>query len=98
MLGRDLEALIDRARSSKKGMGDSFVSVEHLLLGFIEDKRFGQQLLKDFKLTRQALDKAITAVRGKQNVTDQVRGRPRGGLDGSMWSVEVGSCFWIDDA
>ncbi|GAQ87905.1 ATP-dependent chaperone [Klebsormidium nitens] len=71
MLGRDLEALIDRARSSKKGMGDSFVSVEHLLLGFVDDKRFGQQLLKDFKLTRQTLDKAIAAVRGKQNVTDQ---------------------------
>jgi ATP-dependent Clp protease ATP-binding subunit ClpA len=79
MLGRDLEALIDRARSSKKSLGDSFVSVEHLLLGFVDDKRFGQQLLKDFRLTRQALDKAISAVRGKQNVVDQVSRHTQGG-------------------
>uniref|UniRef100_A0ACD5W625 Uncharacterized protein n=1 Tax=Avena sativa TaxID=4498 RepID=A0ACD5W625_AVESA len=52
MLGRDLEALIQRARDFKKEYGDSFVSVEHLVLGFADDKRFGRQLFKDFQITK----------------------------------------------
>lgn len=71
MLGRDLEGLIDRARSHKKEMGDSFVSVEHLVLGFIQDKRFGQQLYKEFQLTPKSLHAAIQAIRGTQKVVDQ---------------------------
>eukprot|EP00246_Nothoceros_aenigmaticus_P003893 TRINITY_DN1511_c0_g1_i1.p1 TRINITY_DN1511_c0_g1~~TRINITY_DN1511_c0_g1_i1.p1 ORF type:complete len:1026 (+),score=248.95 TRINITY_DN1511_c0_g1_i1:450-3527(+) len=71
MLGRDLEGLIDRARNHKKEMGDSFVSVEHLVLGFNQDKRFGQQLFKDFQLSPKALNTAIQAIRGPQKVVDQ---------------------------
>ncbi|CAM6114861.1 unnamed protein product [Calypogeia fissa] len=71
MLGRDLEALIDRARGHQKDLGDSFVSVEHLVLGFLQDKRFGQQLFKDFQLSAKTLNAAIRAIRGSQKVTDQ---------------------------
>ncbi|KAG6543345.1 hypothetical protein Mapa_015259 [Marchantia paleacea] len=71
MLGRDLEGLIDRARGHKKDLGDAFVSVEHLVLGFLQDKRFGQQLLKEFQLTPKALNTAVQSVRGSQKVTDQ---------------------------
>ncbi|KAL2634924.1 hypothetical protein R1flu_006403 [Riccia fluitans] len=71
MLGRDLESLIDRARGHKKDLGDAFVSVEHLVLGFTQDKRFGQQLFKDFQLTAKALNDAVRSVRGTQKVTDQ---------------------------
>ncbi|KAK7266515.1 hypothetical protein RIF29_19160 [Crotalaria pallida] len=71
MLGRDLEALIQRARDFKKEYGDSFVSVEHLLLGFAQDKRFGKILFRDFQISEQALKSAIESIRGRQSVIDQ---------------------------
>ncbi|KAA0060312.1 chaperone protein ClpB3 [Cucumis melo var. makuwa] len=71
MLGRDLEALIQRAREFKKEYGDSFVSVEHLVLGFVNDQRFGKQLFKDFQISLQTLKSAIESIRGRQSVIDQ---------------------------
>ena len=71
MLGRDLEALIQRAREFKKEYGDSFVSVEHLVLGFVQDQRFGKQLFKDFQISLPTLKSAIESVRGRQSVIDQ---------------------------
>ncbi|XP_050384433.1 chaperone protein ClpB3, chloroplastic isoform X2 [Argentina anserina] len=71
MLGRDLEALLQRARDYKKEYGDSFVSVEHLVLGFIQDQRFGKQMFKDFQISKQSLKSAIEAIRGRQSVIDQ---------------------------
>ncbi|XP_057863628.1 chaperone protein ClpB2, chloroplastic isoform X2 [Cryptomeria japonica] len=71
MLGRDLEALIQRSNDYKREYGDSFVSVEHLLLAFTQDKRFGQQLFKDFQISLKNLTNAIQAIRGTQKVTDQ---------------------------
>ncbi|OMO73229.1 Chaperonin ClpA/B [Corchorus capsularis] len=71
MLGRDLEALIQRAREYKKEYGDSFVSVEHLVLGFTQDQRFGKQLFRDFQISAQSLKSAIESIRGRQSVIDQ---------------------------
>ena len=71
MLGRDLESLLERARKSKKELGDEFVSVEHLLLAFAGDRRFGQGLLKEQGVTEKILEKAVKEVRGAQKVTDQ---------------------------
>ncbi|KAK2997872.1 hypothetical protein RJ639_025069, partial [Escallonia herrerae] len=71
MLGRDLEALIQRARDYKKEYSDSFVSVEHLVLGFAQDNRFGKQLFKDFQISLKTLTNAIQAIRGRQTVIDQ---------------------------
>lgn len=71
MLGRDLEGLIQRAREYMKEFGDSFVSVEHLVLGFAEDNRFGKQLFKDFQLSLKTLKDAIQSIRGRQTVIDQ---------------------------
>ncbi|KAJ6960112.1 chaperone protein ClpB3, chloroplastic [Populus alba] len=71
MLGRDLEALIQRAREYKKEYGDSFISVEHLVLAFTQDQRFGKQLFKDFQISLQTLKPAIESIRGRQSVIDQ---------------------------
>ena len=71
MLGRDLEALIERARGFKKEYGDSFLSVEHLVLSFSKGKRFGKQLFKDFQISQKALSTAVLAIRGTQKVMDQ---------------------------
>ncbi|XP_050227380.1 chaperone protein ClpB3, chloroplastic [Mercurialis annua] len=71
MLGRDLEALIQRARDYKKEYSDSFVSVEHLVLAFTQDQRFGKQLFKDFQISLPTLKSAIESIRGRQSVIDQ---------------------------
>lgn len=66
-----MEALIQRARDHKKKFGDSFVSVEHLVLGFTQDQRFGKQLFRDFQISEPALKSAIESIRGPQSVIDQ---------------------------
>nr|XP_043634925.1 chaperone protein ClpB3, chloroplastic [Erigeron canadensis] len=71
MLGRDLEGLMQRARDYKKEYGDSFVSVEHLVLGFVQDSRFGKQLFRDFQISLKTLKDAIESIRGRQTVIDQ---------------------------
>ena len=52
-------------------MGDDFVSVEHLVLAFYSDKRFGKKLFSDLQLSEKDLKDAVSAVRGSQRVTDQ---------------------------
>ncbi|KAF2287268.1 hypothetical protein GH714_039494 [Hevea brasiliensis] len=52
-------------------MGDDFVSVEHFVLAFHLDKRFGQQLLRSLQLSEKDMRDAIQAVRGSQRVIDQ---------------------------
>ncbi|KAI3469087.1 hypothetical protein Pfo_025750 [Paulownia fortunei] len=71
ILGSHFSSLLDNARKFKNEMGDSFLSVEHLVLAFPLDKRFGQQLFKILQLTEKALKDAVQAVRGSQRVTDQ---------------------------
>ncbi|KAI7741418.1 hypothetical protein M8C21_000878 [Ambrosia artemisiifolia] len=72
MLGRDLESLMQRARYYKKEYGDTFVSVEHLVLGFVHDNRFGKHYLKEFKISLNTLKNTIESIRGKQTVKNQV--------------------------
>jgi ATP-dependent Clp protease ATP-binding subunit ClpB len=71
MWGSDLDTLIQRAREFKKEYGDSFVSVEHLVLGFAQDRPFGKMLFRDFQISQQSLEAAIEGVRGHQSVIDQ---------------------------
>ncbi|XP_057477502.1 chaperone protein ClpB3, mitochondrial-like [Actinidia eriantha] len=70
-LGPPLLSLLDNARKQKKEMGDAFVSVEHLVLAFFSDKRFGVQLFRNLQLSEKALKDAVQAVRGSLRVTDQ---------------------------
>ncbi|XP_054818818.1 chaperone protein ClpB4, mitochondrial [Prosopis cineraria] len=71
VMGSHLVSLLDNARKYKKEMGDEYVSVEHFLLAFLSDKRFGQQLFKNLNISEKNLKDAIQAVRGSQRVTDQ---------------------------
>jgi ATP-dependent Clp protease ATP-binding subunit ClpB len=77
-LGRSLDTLLDRAESARKSFGDDFISVEHLLLGYIKDDRIGKALFSEFKLDEAKLKTAIEQVRGNQKVTDQ---NPEGKYD-----------------
>ncbi|MGQ4649674.1 ATP-dependent chaperone ClpB [Lyngbya aestuarii] len=70
-LGRSLESLLDRADSYRKDYEDDYISIEHLMLGYVKDERFGKALFKDFKLTEKKLKTTIAQIRGNQKVTDQ---------------------------
>jgi ATP-dependent Clp protease ATP-binding subunit ClpB len=70
MIGCNLLTLLERAREIKE-FGDAFISVEHLVLAFLDDQHFGQQIFKEFQLTPKKLE-AINAVRGTQKVRTKV--------------------------
>lgn len=70
-LGRSLDTLLDRAEAYRKEYGDEFISIEHLILGYVKDDRFGKNLLQEFKLDEAKLKEIITQVRGNNKVTDQ---------------------------
>lgn len=70
-LGRSLDTLLDRAEQYRKDFGDDFISIEHLLLGYAKDDRFGQSVFREFGLTEAKLKETIKQVRGTQKVTDQ---------------------------
>jgi ATP-dependent Clp protease ATP-binding subunit ClpB len=70
-LGRSLDTLLDSAEKYRTEFGDDYISIEHLVLGFTQDDRFGRKLLQEFGLTENKLKDIIKQVRGKQTVTDQ---------------------------
>jgi ATP-dependent Clp protease ATP-binding subunit ClpB len=70
-LGKGLNALLDQAETLKQSYGDSFISIEHLLLALADDGRCGRQLLSQAGTDTSRLKTAINAVRGSQKVTDQ---------------------------
>ncbi|MBI4782529.1 MAG: ATP-dependent chaperone ClpB [Oscillatoriophycideae cyanobacterium NC_groundwater_1537_Pr4_S-0.65um_50_18] len=70
-LGRSLDTLLDRAESVRKEFGDEFISIEHVLLAYPKDDRFGKALFQEFKLDDKQLKTAVEQIRGNQKVTDQ---------------------------
>jgi ATP-dependent Clp protease ATP-binding subunit ClpB len=70
-LGRSLDTLLDVAEEERVRMKDSYISVEHMLLAFVEDERVGRRIVKGFNLDTAKLEATIKAVRGSQKVTDQ---------------------------
>ena len=72
VLGRNLEALVTRAQEIKADWKDEFVSVEHMLLAFLDDAKFGTNLLKGASLDKAKIEAAVKEIRGSNRVTDQV--------------------------
>ncbi|NRB09912.1 MAG: ATP-dependent chaperone ClpB [Richelia sp.] len=70
-LGRSLDQVLDRAEAYRKEFKDEYISIEHLLLGYAKDKRFGTSLFQEFRLTEANLKNIIKQIRGNQTVTDQ---------------------------
>src|SRR5580765_5701923 len=66
-----LNRLLGLAEDEAKKMKDDYVSVEHLLLAMSDDSGATGRILKEFKLNRNSLTKAIQDVRGHQRVTTQ---------------------------
>lgn len=70
-LGRSLDSLLDRAEAFRKEFDDDYISIEHLILAYAKDDRFGKSLYQEFGLNENKLKEIITQVRGSQKVTDQ---------------------------
>jgi ATP-dependent Clp protease ATP-binding subunit ClpB len=70
-LGRSLDTLLDRAEDWRKQFEDEFISVEHMLLAYSKDDRFGKGLFQEFRLDESKLKNTIAQIRGNQKVTDQ---------------------------
>ena len=70
-LGKNLDVLLDRADKERKGFGDEFISIEHILLPYCQDDRFGKPLYQEMGLDEAKLRNIIQQVRGSQKVTDQ---------------------------
>ncbi|MGZ5339485.1 MAG: Clp protease N-terminal domain-containing protein, partial [Thermoleophilaceae bacterium] len=64
-IGRELTGVLERADTEARGMGDEYVSSEHLLLALAAEPGV------DTGATRDQLAEALMAVRGPHRVTDQ---------------------------
>src|SRR4051794_28756249 len=66
-----LSKLLDTADAEAKRLKDEYVSVEHILLAFIEEGSStpAGRLLKEHGLTRESFLATLTAIRGNQRVT-----------------------------
>lgn len=63
--------MLDRAEEIRERMKDSYISVEHILLAFVDDERVGRRVLKGFNVDSVKIEASIKTVRGSQKVTDQ---------------------------
>jgi hypothetical protein len=64
ILGRSLEALVNRAEELKAKWGDQYVSVEELVAALADDARFGESLFREVGLPRERLEEIIQEIRG----------------------------------
>ncbi|MBK6652787.1 ATP-dependent chaperone ClpB [Zoogloea sp.] len=67
-VGRDLGNLLNLTDKAAQQRGDEFIASEMFLLALADDKGETGRLLKENGLTKKALEQAIDAVRGGQNV------------------------------
>ncbi|MCK5843312.1 MAG: AAA family ATPase, partial [Victivallales bacterium] len=66
-----LDGLMLKAQKEMKKLGDSFLSVEHLLLAFADEKTktAAGRILDELALTRNGILEALKTIRGNQRVT-----------------------------
>ncbi len=70
-IGRDLSNLLNLTDKEAQKAGDQFIASEMFLLALSADKGEAGRLLKEHGVQRKALEDAIKAVRGGQNVDSQ---------------------------
>ena len=70
-IGRDLTNLLNITDKEAQKAGDQFIASEMFLLALMQDKGEAGRLLKEAGLNRKALEDAVKAVRGGENVGSQ---------------------------
>jgi ATP-dependent Clp protease ATP-binding subunit ClpB len=71
VMSRSLQDSLTRANAYKQEFGDSFVSIEHLVLGVAESDTHSKRLLKDYGVGKEQLVKAVEAIRGAHKVVSR---------------------------
>ena len=71
MLGRETNAVFQKATDLASKMGDQFVSVEHLLLALTEVKSNASRMMQDAGIAPGELRKAVEELRKGEKVTSQ---------------------------
>lgn len=70
-LSRESNAALQKAIDFSKKMGDQYVSIEHILLGILDEKSTASQILKDAGVFEKGLQQAISELRKGSKVTSQ---------------------------
>lgn len=65
-----LQQTLVRAEQEAKHLNDEYISVEHVLLAFFEEKNI-EKIYKQFEITRNKMLKILVDIRGNQRVTSQ---------------------------
>ncbi len=69
-MGKDLNKVLIHAEDEAKGMGDEYVSVEHLFLCLLKyPNKAMKEIAKEYGITRERFLQALATVRGNQRVT-----------------------------
>jgi len=70
-LSQSLNAILQKALTEADHMKDEYVSGEHLLLALSEVPGKASQVLKNARISRNNILKALVDIRGNQRITDQ---------------------------
>ena len=82
-LGQSLDRMLDAAEASRVNLQDELISVEHLLVGFVEDERIGRRLLRGFDIDASSILTAVKSLRAQDEEDSSVAQ-----LGGSLGSGE----------
>merc|ERR1711871_1769556 len=71
MMGKSMETTLKRAMEYKKEFGDSFISIEHLVLAVADIDSQVKKELKSLNIDLKQLKDAVLAIRGNNKVTSK---------------------------
>ncbi|MEM9090898.1 MAG: AAA family ATPase [Cyanobacteria bacterium P01_F01_bin.53] len=80
-MGQSLERMLDAADGARLNLQDELISLEHLLVGFVEDERIGRRLLRGFDVDTSQMMAAIKALRAGEAKKAAGSGSGRGSVD-----------------
>jgi len=69
-MARELIDVLHASEKEADGMGDDFISLEHLLLALLKKGKSASRLLKEHGAGQDAILRALKALRGNQRITD----------------------------
>ncbi len=66
----ELAKILDEANKIAQSLGDEYVSCEHLFLAFLDIPTKASSILQKFSISKDAVLRELTSIRGGQKVTD----------------------------
>ncbi len=79
-LGRDLDRLLDQAENARQIWQDELISVEHVLMGFVEDDRLGRRVSKLYALDARTMEAGVMDIRRSEQSRLATAPSPKSGV------------------